>query len=122
MHAHRLHSCTEVLHLPRQELSAFVASMWVELQHPEAPDSTYWHNSVLGRTQWEAPSQLQALPLDDGGTQLLLEDEADFVMPSRSALQDAGRWDLHHAVMRHGGYLQVCLAPGRHISQPHMLQ
>ena len=99
-----------ILTMLSQELSAFIAGMWVELEHPAAPGSTYWHNSVLSRTQWEPPSQPQALPLDDGGTQLLLEDEADFVMPSRSALQAAGRWDLHHAVVRHGGYQQVCPA------------
>ena len=98
-----------ILGLHLQELSWFVAGMWVQLQHPEQASASYWHNSVLGRTQWEAPSAIQTVPLDDAGAQLLLEDEASFVMPSRAALQAAGRWDLHHAVVRHGGYRRVSL-------------
>lgn len=33
--------------------------------------------------------------------------EEDRVMPSRSAVHSAGRYDLHHAIMSHGGYLET---------------
>ncbi len=38
---------------------------------------------------------------------MLVEDESDRVMPSRRAVMDAGRYDLHHAIRYHGGYEQV---------------
>ena len=94
-----------------QELSWFVAGLWVQLRHPGDEQSMYWYNPVLGIAQWEEPSAPQLLPLDDSGTQLLLEDDSSFVMPSRSALQGAGRWDLHHAIVRHGGYRQALPTP-----------
>lgn len=90
-----------------EELSWFVASMWMELPHPEQPRRSYWHNPVLRTTQWREPDAPERVSLDGGGTQLFLEDERSTVMPSRSAVQRAGRWDLHHAIMRHGGYRRV---------------
>lgn len=79
----------------------------MELPHPEQPRRSYWHNPVLRTTQWREPDAPERVSLDGGGTQLFLEDERSTVMPSRSAVQRAGRWDLHHAIMRHGGYRRV---------------
>ena len=45
--------------------------------------------------------------LDDGGSWLLVEDEAARVMPSSAAVRAAGRFDLHHAILFAGGYSQV---------------
>ena len=55
----------------------------------------------------EAPCSQVAL--DDEGSFMLVEDELDRVMPSRRAVMDAGRYDLHHAIQYHGGYTQVTL-------------
>lgn len=38
---------------------------------------------------------------------MLVEDEADRVMPPRGAVMASGRYDLHHAIQYHGGYTQV---------------
>ena len=85
--------------------------MWVELPHPEDKESTYWHNPVLGAIQWEQPPGPQLVQLDDAGGQLLLEDEDSLVMPSRTHIQNAKRWDLHHAILRQGGYQKVKPGP-----------
>jgi hypothetical protein len=47
------------------------------------------------------------VPLDDEGAFLMVEDEADRVMPSAKAVQSAGRYDLHHAILFQGGYAAV---------------
>ena len=55
--------------------------------------------------------------LDDEGSFLVVEDEADRVMPSRNAVLSAARFDLHHAIQYCGGYRAVgrrCLAVPRH--------
>jgi hypothetical protein len=53
------------------------------------------------------------MELDDSGSYLLVEDEQDRVMPSRTAVQSAGRYDLHRAIMFHGGYREVSQTLGR---------
>ena len=52
-------------------------------------------------------AQCMQIALDDEGSFMLVEDESDRVMPSRRAVMDAGRYDLHHAIQYHGGYTQV---------------
>lgn len=47
------------------------------------------------------------LELDDEGSFLVVEDEADRVMPSRTAVLAAARYDLHHAIQYCGGYTAV---------------
>ena len=47
------------------------------------------------------------VPLDDEDAFLMVEDEADRVMPSAKAVQSAGRYDLHHAILFQGGYTAV---------------
>ena len=70
---------------------------------------------VTGRTQWEAPQGPQSIPLDDAGTFIFAEEDADRVMPSRSAVLAAGRFDLHHGIMYQGGYKATALA----LDRPH---
>ena len=51
---------------------------------------TFWYNDISGAILFEKPN----------------EDDHDrhMVMPTRRDLIDARRWDLHHAVVLHGGY------------------
>lgn len=70
---------------------------------------------VTGRTQWELPQSPQRIPIDDAGTFLFAEDDADRVMPSRSAVLAAGRFDLHHGIMYQGGYQATAEA----LDRPH---
>lgn len=73
---------------------------------------------MTGKTQWEAPQSPQSIPVDDAGTFIFAEEEADRVMPSRSAVLAAGRFDLHHGIMYQGGYRAAALALDRPHSWP----
>lgn len=73
---------------------------------------------VTGRTQWEAPHSPQSIPVDDAGTFIFVEEDADRVMPSRSAVLSAGRFDLHHGIMYQGGYRAAALELDRPHSWP----
>ena len=70
---------------------------------------------VTGRTQWDLPQTPQSIPLDDAGTFIFAEADADRVMPSRSAVLAAGRFDLHHGIMYQGGYKATAAA----LDRPH---
>ena len=76
----------------------------------------YYHNTITGRSQWVEPQPPTKFLLDDEGTMLLAEDEQDRVMPSRKDVTSAGRYDLHHAIVYHGGYRAVSF---RAASAPH---
>lgn len=73
---------------------------------------------VTGKTRWEAPQSPQSIPVDDDGTFIFAEEEADRVMPSRSAVLAAGRFDLHHGIMYQGGYRAAAHALHRPHSWP----
>jgi len=68
---------------------------------------------VTGKTQWDLPQTPQSIPLDDAGTFIFAEADADRVMPSRSAVLAAGRFDLHHGIMYQGGYKATAAALDR---------
>lgn len=70
---------------------------------------------VTGRSQWELPQSPQSIPLDDAGTFIFAEDDSHRVMPSRSAVLSAGRFDLHHGIMYNGGYRAAAAA----LDRPH---
>ncbi|CAL8466434.1 g5970 [Coccomyxa elongata] len=89
-----------------EELSQFVAGQWVALPDA-ATGGHYYYNQVTGRTQWDEPITPHKLELDDEGSFLVVEDEADRVMPSRTAVLAAARYDLHHAIQYCGGYRAV---------------
>jgi len=44
---------------------------------------------------------------EDDSSFLWVEDEEDRVMPPEAAVRASGRWDLHHAILRRGGYRAV---------------
>ena len=58
------------------------------------------------------------MALDDEGSLLLTESEEDRVVPSRSAVLAAGRYDLHQAVQLHGGYGAVSALLARRAAWP----
>ncbi|KAL0035299.1 hypothetical protein WJX79_011035 [Trebouxia sp. C0005] len=97
-----------------RELSLFVAGTWTCL-HDTSSDEPYYYNQVTGRTQWDLPQTPQRIPLDDAGTFIFAEADADRVMPSRSAVLAAGRFDLHHGIMYQGGYKATAAA----LDRPH---
>ena len=80
------------------ELRALVHAMWFEQEDMSASGSgeddddqrTFWYNDISGAISFAKPD----------------EDDHDrhMVMPTRRDLIDARRWDLHHAVVLHGGY------------------
>ena len=70
---------------------------------------------VTGKTRWEPPQTPQSIPVDDAGSFIFAEDAADRVMPSRSAVLAAGRFDLHHGIMYQGGYGAAAAA----LNRPH---
>lgn len=74
-----------------------------------------WCVQVTGKTQWDLPQTPQSIPLDDAGTFIFAESDADRVMPSRSAVLAAGRFDLHHGIMYQGGYNATAAA----LDRPH---
>ena len=45
-----------------------------------------------------------SIPIDDAGTVIFAEEESQRIMPSRSTVLAAGRFDLHHGIMYQGGY------------------
>ncbi|KAL4854923.1 Hexokinase-1 [Chlorella vulgaris] len=89
-----------------QELTLFVAAHWSKFKDPESHQS-YWYNQITHRVSWEEPVLPQRIEIDDEGGYIMTEAEEDRVMPSRSAVHSAGRYDLHHAIMSHGGYLET---------------
>jgi hypothetical protein len=83
-----------------------------------ARPAAYWYNQVTRRVALERPPPPTAVPLDDEGSVLLTEAEADRAMPSRGAVAAAGRYDLHAAVVAAGGYRVVASALRRRPAWP----
>lgn len=78
------------------ELDWFIAASWTIHVEPDAQDE-YFYNSVTEEISWEKPDPLSDLPSDD----------EQRWMPTRSKLFEAGRYDLHHAIVQRGGYREV---------------
>jgi len=68
------------------ELRALVFALWFEQDDGEGK---FWYNDISGAISFEKPDE---------------DDKGNMVMPTRRDLIDARRWDLHHAVVLHGGY------------------
>ena len=87
-----------------------VDAFWIE-QNDDG--ETYWYNDVSGALRIEPPVE------NDGGG---LDSP---VMPTMSHLLEARRWDLHHAVVLHGGYKAVAKELGwqsaRRMENRHLL-
>ena len=87
-----------------------VDAFWIE----ENDDGeSYWYNDISGALRIEPP-----IENDGGGLDVP-------VMPTMSHLLEARRWDLHHAVVLHGGYKAVAKElgwqPVRRIENRHLL-
>ena len=86
----------------------------------------YYFNVATRRIRWDAPIEPATLEIDDCGTRIRIEGGGDGgggrswrggggsssssserLMPGRAAVLAAGRYDLHHAIVYHGGYRAV---------------
>ena len=90
----------------------------------------YYFNVATRRVRWDTPIEPATLEIDDCGTRIRIEgsggggnrngrggaggDRQNFssssserLMPGRAAVLAAGRYDLHHAIVYHGGYRAV---------------
>ena len=90
----------------------------------------YYFNVATRRVRWDAPIEPTTLEIDDCGTRIRIEGggegrrkgwsssssspsssspfpSAERLMPGRAAVLAAGRYDLHHAIVYHGGYRAV---------------
>lgn len=76
-------------------------------------DETFWYNDISGALRVEPP-----VDGDGGGLDVP-------VMPTMANLVEARRWDLHHAVVLHGGYKAVAKELGwqqaRRMENRHLL-
>lgn len=98
------------------ELAYFVAAHWAKFLDREEGtgyEAFYWYNQITGRVAWEEPSIPQAVDIDEDGSQIFLEADEDRVMPSRTMLLAAGRYDLNAAIKANGGYNYVAELLGR---------
>jgi len=104
------------------ELAYFVAAHWVVFENPEVSlsrsDDRYWYNQVTHRVTWDEPSMPESVALDSEGSEILVEAEEDRVMPSRSSILAAGRYDLHNAITAAGGYVATGEMLGRRPAWP----
>ncbi|KAG2499535.1 hypothetical protein HYH03_002481 [Edaphochlamys debaryana] len=106
-----------------EELAVFVANSWLELPAPDEEGACYFFNQVSGRTTWRRPAPLKRLPAPAGGAPgaggvrwVVAEPAANRVMPSQTAVLQAGRYDLHNAIVAHGGYTAVAQHLGRRVT------
>jgi len=85
-------------------------------------------SSLAGELEEEVYINLLTLEICDGPLSYeqasagYVEPQLGRHMPRREELQSAGRWDLHNAIMAHGGYIQVAeeldRQPGRSRATP----
>ena len=91
-------------------LLKLVDAFWFEEMDGE---ETFWYNDISGALRLEPPTSG-----DGGGLDVP-------VMPTMAHLVEARRWDLHHAVVLHGGYRIVARELGwqrsRQIENRHLL-
>lgn len=95
----------------------------ITIEHPRPPTPpTHTHHTppwlgpggsnvlvqVTHAISWERPQLPELVPIDDEGSYLLTEDEADRVVPSRSAVLAAGRCGVRVCVAEWVG-LRVCV-------------
>ena len=92
----------ENIDLLRDALLQLVHAFWFE-ETETAPDggaTTFWYNDVSGALTFEEPELASGGGLDQP------------VMPAMADVIEARRWDVHQAILLHGGYKEVALALG----------
>ena len=110
--AHRLlAACTDAVHACR-ELREFVASQWKECYEDSDDARPFYHNTATGEMRWVMPRALrracvQSDSSSEGEDEEEEEDEEGRIMPSTTAMQKAGRYDLYKAVTMFGGVAEV---------------
>ena len=106
----------ENIDLLRDALLQLVHAFWFE--ETETTESgatqTFWYNDVSGALTFEEPDVASGGGLDQP------------VMPAMADVLEARRWDVHQAILLHGGYKEVALAlgwlPKRTSENRHLLQ
>ncbi|GAQ86131.1 hypothetical protein KFL_002720045 [Klebsormidium nitens] len=98
------------LHLDA-EIELFNYSRWTKRTNSETGE-VYWVNLLNDMVAREKPPPPDSLtpPLPVSYRE---EDVDTACMPKRKDVQEAGRWDLHHAIVSHGGYTAVGRELGR---------
>ena len=95
-----------------RELREFVASQWKECYEEGDDSRPFYHNTATGEMRWVMPralrhARIQSDSSSDGEDEEEEEDEEGRVMPSTTAMQKAGRYDLYKAVTMFGGVAEV---------------
>ncbi|CAM6128202.1 unnamed protein product [Calypogeia fissa] len=92
------------------EIEWFVSSSWTKLKDPETGE-LFYQNQATGEVSNREPSPgtvSNPAPVSQDSF-----DEGTAVMPRQRKVLEAGRYDLHHAILRHGGYRLVAQQLGR---------
>ena len=84
----------ENLDFLRDELLQLIYAFWFQ-EEDEETGETVWYNDISGALTYDTPA------VDSGGG---LDVP---VMPSISDIQEAKRYDLQHAIIFHGGFIEV---------------
>ena len=106
----------ENIDLLRDALLQLVHAFWFEETETTASGEaqTFWYNDVSGALTFEEPDVASGGGLDQP------------VMPAMADVIEARRWDVHQAILLHGGYKEVALAlgwlPKRTSENRHLLQ
>ena len=106
----------ENIDLLRDALLELVHAFWFEETETTASGATqtFWYNDVSGALTFEEPDVASGGGLDQP------------VMPAMADVIEARRWDVHQAILLHGGYKEVALAlgwlPKRTSENRHLLQ
>ncbi|KAG0600498.1 hypothetical protein M758_11G039200 [Ceratodon purpureus] len=94
------------------EIEAFLGESWYEEEDPET-GKTYYTNIITNEVLDERPasaSSMNPTPVSHNWS-----DSGTAVMPRARTLRKMGRFDLHNAIMMHGGYKEVAQQLGRMI-------
>eukprot|EP00898_Chlorokybus_atmophyticus_P002967 jgi/Chlat1/3671/Chrsp24S03843 len=91
-----------------EEINLFVAANWT-MHTIEDTGEVYYYNAINYATTFDEPHPDEVVltscePADE---------DALPVMPTNRDILAAGRWDLHHAIVLHGGYREVAQALNR---------
>ncbi|KAG6550698.1 hypothetical protein Mapa_007795 [Marchantia paleacea] len=92
------------------EIEWFVSGCWVIQQSPETGEDIYYNHATSQYSSKEPSPGNVSNPMP------VSEDEFDVgtaVMPRQQQVLEAGRYDLHHAILLHGGYKLVAQELGR---------
>lgn len=92
------------------EIEAFLGESWSEEQDAET-GMTYYINLITNEVLHEKPAS--ASIMNPTPVSQAWSDFGTAVMPRARALRKMGRFDLHNAIMMHGGYKEVAQQLGR---------